>query len=77
MAAPLRSARIEWQVDHHFCIVMLRLNVRVASWMFGEIRKEELVSDTVITVGRILDWGMLYDVMLMVANMLCPSSRTW
>ena len=47
---------IEWQVEHHFWIVTLMPIARVASWMVGEMRKEGLVSGTVIIVGRRLDW---------------------
>ena len=53
----LRLAKIEWQVENHLWIVTLRLIVRVASWMVGDMRKEGLVSGTIIVVGGILDWG--------------------
>ena len=56
MAAPIRLVRIEWQVEHRFWIVLLRLIVRVVSWIFGDIRKEGSVLGTVIIVGGILDW---------------------
>ena len=39
------------------------------------MRKEGLVSVTVIIVGRILDWGVLNAVMLRVANRFFTSSR--
>ena len=76
MAAPIRSVRIEWQVEHHFCIVTLRSIVRVASWMVGEMSKEGLVAGIVIIVGRRLDWGILHDVALRVVNSLFTISRT-
>ena len=56
---------------------MLILIVRVASWMVGEMRKEGLVSGTIIIVGRRLYWGMLHAVEMRVVNRLCTSSRTW
>ena len=62
---------------HHFWIVTLRSTVRVAYWMVGEMRKEGLVSGTVIIVGRRLDCGILHDVVLRVVNRLCTSSRNW
>ena len=34
----------------------LRLMVRVASWIVGEITKEGLVAGTVIIVGMRIDW---------------------
>ena len=45
--------------------------------MVGEMRKEGLVSGTVIIVGRRLDCGILHDVVLRVVNRLCTSSRNW
>ena len=51
--------------------------MRLASWMVGEMRKEGLVSGTVIILGRIVDWGILHAVVLRVANRLFMSSRTW
>ena len=77
MAELIRPERIEWQVDNHFWILTLRLIVRVASWMVGEMRKEGLVPGTVIIVERRLDQGILHAVALRVANRLCRSSRTW
>ena len=71
------SARIKRQVEHHFWIMKLRLIVRVAFWMVGEMKKEGLVGGTVIIVGRRLDWGILHAMALRVANRLCTSSRTW
>ena len=77
LAAPIRLENIEWQVDHQLCIVTLRSIVRVASWIVGEMRKERLLSGTVIIVGRILKWGILHAVVLRVANRLYMISRTW
>ena len=51
--------------------------MRVVSWMVSEMRKEGLVTGTVIIVGKRLDWGILYSVELRVVNRLCTSSRTW
>ena len=48
--------RIEWQVEHHFWIVTSRSIVGLTSWMVDEMRKEFLVTCTVIIVGGILDW---------------------
>ena len=45
--------------------------------MVSEMRKEGLVTGTVIIVGKRLDWGILYSVELRVVNRLCTSSRTW
>ena len=49
---------------------MLRSIVRVASWFVGEIRKEGLVSGTVIILGIRLYWGVFHAVALRVANRL-------
>ena len=76
-AVPLRPVMIEWQVEHHFWIVALRLIVRMASWMVGDMRKEGLLAGKVIIVGRRLDWGIMHSVALRVVNRLCTSSRTW
>ena len=54
MAAPLMPEMIEWKVEHHFWIVMLRLMVRVVSCIVGEMRNEGLVADTLIRVGGII-----------------------
>ena len=75
LAAPLSPVRIEWQMEHHFWIVTLRLIVRMASWVVGKMSKDGLVSVTVIIVGRILDWGVLNAVTLRVANRFFTSSR--
>ena len=45
--------------------------------MVGNMRKEGLVAGTVIILGRRIDWGILNDVVLRVANRLCTSSSTW
>ena len=45
--------------------------------MVYEMRKEGLVVVTVITVCRILYWGMLHAVALKVVNRLCMISRNW
>ena len=45
--------------------------------MVGKMSKEILGAGTVIIVGRILYWGILHDVELMVVNRLCTRSRTW
>ena len=77
MAAPLRPVIIEWQVGHHFFVVMLRSIVRVVYWMVGEMSSQGLVAVIVIKVGRILDWVIFHAVALRVANRLCTSSSTW
>ena len=41
------------------------------------MRKEGLVSGTLIIVVRILDWGILHAVKLRVTKRLCMSSRIW
>ena len=51
--------------------------MRVESWVVVDMRKEGLVSGTVIIVGRRLDWGILNDVVLGVANRLCTRYITW
>ena len=45
--------------------------------MVGDMRKEGLVSGTVIIVGRRLDWGILHALALRVVNRLCTGSSTW
>ena len=77
MDAPIRPVSIECQVDHHSWIVTLISMVMVASWIFGETRKEGLATDTVIIVGRRLYWGIFHAVALRVANMFCTRSWTW
>ena len=69
--------RIEWQLEHHFWIVTFISMLRIASYIFGDMRKEGLVSVTVIIVGRILYWGIFHAVVLRVAKSLCTSSRIW
>ena len=58
----LRPARIELQVEHHFCNMALSSMIRVASWIIGETRKEGFVLGTVIIVWRRLAWGILHAV---------------
>ena len=69
--------RIEWQLEHHFWIVTFISMLRIASYIFGDMRKEGLVSVTVTILGRRLGWGVLHAVALRVAKMLCTSSRIW
>ena len=63
-------------MDHQLWIVTLRLILRVAYWMVGEMRKEGLLAGTVIIVGRRLDWVIFHASALRVANILCTSSST-
>ena len=56
---------------------MLRYMVRLAYWIVGEMRKEGIVLETVIIVGRIFYWLILHVVVLRVAKRLCTSSRIW
>ena len=74
MATPLSQVRIEWYVEHHFCIVTLRSIVRLASWVVDDMRREGLAVGTVIIVGSRLDWGVLHAVALRVVNRLYTSS---
>ena len=55
----------------------LRSIVRVASWIIADMRKEWLVSGTVIIVRRRPDWRIMHAMVLRVANRLCTSSRIW
>ena len=51
--------------------------MRVESWIVGEMRKEGLLSGTLIIVGRILDQVILNAVVLRVMKRLFTSSRIW
>ena len=44
--------------------------MRVAYCIVGEMRKDGLVSRTLIIVGRRLDWGIFHAVALRLANRL-------
>ena len=77
LVAPFSLVRIECQVEHHLCIVILRSIVRVASWVVGEMRKEGLISVTVIILRRKLDWGILHAVELRFVDRLFTISGAW
>ena len=55
MDALIRLARIDWQVERHFWIVMLMSILKLASWVLGEMRREVLAAVTVIILVRRLD----------------------
>ena len=54
----------------------LKSIARVAYCIVSEMRKERSVSEKLIIVGRIVYWGILHAVALMVSKRLLISSRT-